>query len=142
MVYQPRRWWNALQTDLDTFEGEKGDLLVHFWDLGGDKWAAMAKTLDSLGHGDGNGNVTAKSAGAWKKPFEETGYERKVEAFWDRMREAKRLFSDAAPRMGEVNVRGAVERLGWVRDYQSDDEEKMTEALLRVRDALREKDPV
>jgi len=141
VVYQPRRWWNALQTDLETFEGRRGDLLVHFWDLEGDKWAAMAKTLDALGHRASGGNATAASVGAWKKPFEETGYEKEVQAFWNRMREAKRLLGNAAPRMSEDAVRSAVERLGWVRDYQSDEEEKMSEASLGVTQALLQEHP-
>ena len=46
VVYQPRTWFNAYQLSSDRFEGKRGDLLVHFHDLEGDKWSAMQQTLD------------------------------------------------------------------------------------------------
>lgn len=128
VVYQPRIWFNAYQLDGDRFEGKRGDLLVHFHDLGGDKWPAMQQTLDSLS--DRRINMT------WSVPLEETTYEREVVEYWDRMRKTKKLLELAETKMGDEQVKLAAEKLSWIKDYQCDQEAAMHSAMDGMKSAL------
>lgn len=47
VLYQPRSWYNAYEFH-HGYEGEKGDLLVHFPGLEDDRWQHMQKWLDTV----------------------------------------------------------------------------------------------
>lgn len=131
VVFQPREWWNGYAIDGEEFEGGEGSLLVHFRGMRGDKWTALALALERLG--------SVEKREGLRTELEETGYKGKVEVFWDRMRESRDLLRGSGGREGE-GVRAAVRRLGWTRDYESDLEGKMREAIDGLREALESED--
>lgn len=128
VVYQPRMWFNAYQLDAERFEGKRGDLLVHFHDLEGDKWSAMQQTLNKLSD--------RKINSTWSVPLRETTYEREVLEFWDRLRKSKKLLELAAKKTGEYQVDKARDKLSWVKDYQCDREDVMHSAMDEMKSAL------
>ncbi|KAK5163465.1 uncharacterized protein LTR77_010647 [Saxophila tyrrhenica] len=127
VVYQPRTWYNAYQLNATQFEGHRGDLLVHFHDIGGDKWTAMADTLAR----------TAKAKKKWAVPFEETTYESEISDYWERIRKARQLLSVARSRQEDNAVWEAVRRLSYALTYEVDDKEKMRGGMIAVQNALR-----
>jgi len=128
VVYQPRTWFNAYQLSADRFEGKRGDLLVHFHDLEGDKWPAMQQTLEKLS--DHKVNST------WSVPLRQTTYEQEVLEFWDRMRKGKKLLELAEKEMGDGVVKEAAEKLSWTIDYLCDQEREVHAAMDRMKAAL------
>lgn len=128
VVYQPRMWFNAYQLDAERFEGKRGDLLVHFHDLEGDKWSAMQQTLAKLSD--------RKINSTWSVPLRETTYEREVLEYWDRLRKSKKLLELAEKKLGEEQVQKARDKLSWVQDYQCDQEVAMHSAMDEMKSAL------
>jgi hypothetical protein len=126
VIYQPRIWYNAYQVNASYFEGEPGDLLVHFPDIGGDKWSAMAELIAQ----------PAERMMKWDVPLEQTTYEREISDYWERLRRASKLLDAAYARMGEPAVQDAVRRLQYATTYEMDREEKMIPALSGLQDAL------
>ncbi|KAK3047792.1 hypothetical protein LTR09_010767 [Extremus antarcticus] len=125
--YQPRLWYNGYQMNTTNFEGVRGDLLVHFHDIGGDKWTAMADTIAR----------TAERKKKWEVPFEETTYEREIADYWDRIRKARRLLGMAQQRTDDNAVYEAVRRLQYATTYEVDDLEKMRGGMIGLQNALR-----
>lgn len=130
VVYQPRTWFNAYQLDIDTFEGKHGDLLVHFHEMDGDKWTAMARHFARM----------RKERSVWSVPMKKTTYEQDVAAYWDRMRRSRELIAEADKRNVEGDVRGARDRLSWIKDYKSDSESEMEAAIAWLETALGRQD--
>jgi hypothetical protein len=126
VVYQPRIWFNAYQLDTETFEGKNGDLLVHFHELDGDMWAAMAQTLEQV----------HQEKRIWNVPMEKTTYEQDVAAYWARMRKSRELLALADEKMQDGDVKDARERLSWIRDYECDSESKMKAAIAWLETVL------
>ena len=127
VFYQPRTWYNAYQLSTDTSEARKGDLLVHFHDLGGDRWSAMSRTLEQLARRGSDG---------WSVPLEDTTYELQVFEYWQRMRVSRELLERAKAKMHEHEVEGAVRRLQYASTYEMDVADAMNHALDNLKDAL------
>ncbi|KAJ5757108.1 Galactosyl transferase [Penicillium nucicola] len=72
VAYLPRPWIN-------TYEQERGDLLVHFPGLEERRWPHMAKWLD----------IVEMTPQKWNLPLEKTGYLTKTAAYWSQIRDAK-----------------------------------------------------
>jgi len=128
VVYQPRLWFNAYQLDAERFEGKRGDLLVHFHDLEGDKWSAMQQTFNKLSD--------RKINSTWSVSLRETTYEREVHEFWERLRKSKKLLELAEKKIMDEQVKKARDKLSWVKDYQCDQEDAMHSAMDKMKSAL------
>lgn len=118
VTYQPRTWFNAFDFN-KTYEGEAGDLMVHLVDLGGDKWARMDKFL---------GNVT-KPVNPYEMPLEQTKYGSRVEEFWTRMKEARKILKESKDKeKGNDAIKETARRLKFALDFETDHEEVMRES--------------
>lgn len=126
VLYQPRSWYNAYQINSTTFEGVRGDVLVHFHDLGGDKWTAMADMISR----------PASTQKSWSIPLEETTYEREISDYWERVRKCREMLQLGRPKAQDKVVFDALRRLEFASTYEVDDEEKMSSALSGLRTAL------
>lgn len=127
VLYQPRKWYNAYQLDTTTTsEGMKGNLLVHFHSLGGDKWSAMADMMAQ----------STASKRQFSIPLVETAYVREISEYWNRIRKAYRLLKLPETRSDDSNVHNAVRRLQYAVTYEADSEEKMVEAMAGLQGAL------
>ena len=126
VIYQPRTWINAYQLDTETFEGKHGDLLVHFHELDGDKWTAMARFFARM----------RREKKIWNVPLQKTTYEQDVATYWDRMRRSRDLIDEADEKAVEGDARGARDRLSWIKDYKSDSESEMKAAMAWLETAL------
>lgn len=83
MVYIPRPLINTYEFH-HGYEGNKGNLLVHFPGLEAERWSHMAKWLD----------IVEATPGAWERPLEETDYLAKTNTFWEQVRAATRAVAD------------------------------------------------
>lgn len=79
IIYLPRPWINTYQFE-NSYEGSRGDLLVHFPGLGDLRWELMAQWLNRI----------ESTPEDWQVPLRETDYLNKTEAFWANVREAKK----------------------------------------------------
>lgn len=126
VLYQPREWYNAYQLDATTSEGMPGNLLVHYHDVGGDKWTAMANMIAQL----------PESKGLFSVPLDETAYVQEISEYWDRIRKAYRLLDLPQAKSGDSNVYNAVRRLQYAATYEADNEEKMNDAMTGLQSTL------
>ncbi|KAL4917036.1 cytochrome P450 [Aspergillus aurantiobrunneus] len=78
VMYLPRLWINTYEW-AHAFEGNRGDFVVHFPGLGGERWSHMERWLDAV----------ERVPGDWEVAVNETGYLRETEAFWARVRAAR-----------------------------------------------------
>lgn len=125
-TYQPRRWYNAYQLSVAEFEGQPGDLLVHFHDLEGDKWSAMANALGQL----------SRKNSTWSVPLAMTTYESEIAEYWGRLRKARKLLQQAEKRRREDEVDGAAKRLEYAVNYEADLESVMNSSIDNLKKAL------
>ena len=79
VMYQPRPWFNTYEFH-HAYEGDRGDMFVHFPGLEDDRWDHMAKWLDIL---EGPGQVE------WDVDFADTRYPARLEEFWALMRQCQ-----------------------------------------------------
>lgn len=77
-VFMPRRWINPYET-VHGFEGEKGDMLVHFPGLFDHREPRMEKWFHEL----------ERHQQDWEVPLEETQYASRTTTFWNIFREAR-----------------------------------------------------
>ncbi|KAK3725352.1 hypothetical protein LTR37_000322 [Vermiconidia calcicola] len=124
--YQPRTWYNAYQLGMDEFEGEPGNLLVHFHDLGGDKWSAMANTIDQKE--DWRGRLSV--------PLKQTTYELETREYWERIRRAWHLLNLAQSRPYVPDADESFRRLQYAVTYEMDRSEVLITAMGNLQDAL------
>ncbi|RDW70879.1 uncharacterized protein DSM5745_08390 [Aspergillus mulundensis] len=80
VTYLPRPWINAYEWK-HAFEGRKGDMLVHFPGLDGERWAHMRRWLD----------VVEVGGGGWSVPVEQTGFGDGARVFWERVERGRRI---------------------------------------------------
>lgn len=85
VLYQPRPWFNTYEWH-HAYEGEKGDMLVHFPGLEDDRWNHMRTWLDIL---EGPGQAE------WELPLEETRYPAEISEFWDTLNTAEQTKNKA-----------------------------------------------
>lgn len=83
-VYMPRLWINPYET-IHGFEGEKGDILVHFPGLFQYREERMEKWFSEL----------ERHQEDWEVPLEETKYQDRTTTFWNSIREARNAFKAA-----------------------------------------------
>lgn len=88
VVFMPRPLINAYQFQ-NSYEGDRGSLLVHFPGLEEKRWPYMAKWL----------NTIETSPHDWEVPLAETGYVNKTDVFWNQVREAKGTISLAEKKL-------------------------------------------
>lgn len=128
-VYQPRNWFNGYHAN-GTFEGQRGDMIVHFTDVNGDKWTAMDDYL---------GNMTEHN-NPWEMELHETAYEPMVNDYWRRIRQAQALLTESEGKIYELQaqVHVAADNLRHALDYNTDHFEVMIDALIGLTRAMRE----
>ncbi|KAF3403107.1 hypothetical protein DPV78_004287 [Talaromyces pinophilus] len=80
MAYLPRPWINTYEWH-HAYEGEKGNMLVHFPGLEDDRWPHMANWLD----------IVEKTPLEWEMPLKESGYDELTREFWAKFRAARDL---------------------------------------------------
>ncbi|CAG7917337.1 unnamed protein product [Penicillium olsonii] len=88
VVYLPRPWINAYQRDM-VYEGNKGDLLVHFPELEKRQWQYMAKWLDA----------TENMPHEWDVSLQETGYLDRTTIYWSLLRRARNTVESLEKKM-------------------------------------------
>lgn len=89
VLYQPRPWFNTYEYH-HAYEGEKGDVFVHFPGLEEDRWKHMGDWLDILGgpeHKD------------WEVDLHLTKYPARVAEFWEVYGTARKLSEMAIERI-------------------------------------------
>jgi hypothetical protein len=118
VFYQPRKWYNTYQLSASESESQRGDLLIHFHGLGGDKWGAMASVIKNEG-----------MRRDWNLPLEQTQYQKEIAEFWNRIGEAKSLLWQAREQAPEPHVDPAYRRLQYATTYEVDDADVMKTAI-------------
>lgn len=89
VLFQPRTWYNAYQTDMGIYEGgdpTNGHMLVHFPGLGEKRWPMMEEWLDRI----------EKSQGKFDVPLNESVYVDQVFEFWELQSQALHALKMAA----------------------------------------------
>lgn len=125
VLYQPRNWYNTYP-DYTSNMGKEGYLLTNFKVLGGEKWNGMAETLASL----------ASSEKEYSVPLDRTPYEARIQAFWERIREARALLPYAQPKMEDKAVQNGVRRVQYALTYETDEEKIMKQAIHMLKLAI------
>lgn len=123
-LFQPRVWYNTYEWH-HGFEGDRGNLLVHFPGLQGDRWKHMSDWLDTV----------ERNKEDWSVPLEQTIYVNQTREYWETQREAKDLLSDGenweADRQGNIPMAAKVtmEGLRFVVRYESDQLDSVRKAM-------------
>ena len=115
-LFQPREWYNDYEFH-DHFEGENGDLLVHFPGLEDDRWKLMQEWLNEVEREPAKNDV----------PLENTRYPAEVKRFWNLVREAHGVRARANEYMekGPKNVQSvaaameALEKVLWGTELET-----------------------
>ncbi len=121
-IYLPRIWFNAYEFS-HGFEGSKGDLLVHFPGLFGERWEHMARWLDT---------VEGEAAAEWEVDLEQCGYENKTSAFWKVVTDIKAEITDLEGKkdgLADADGEGPVSQLKKVWWEEADDVDLMRKKL-------------
>lgn len=126
VMYMPRTWFNAYQLSSDRFEGRRGDLLVHFHDLEGDKWSAMSGYLQQ---------VTLRNS-TWSVPLSMTTYENEIAEYWARVKQAEFLLDRSERMISNEAVKEAAYRLGYAFHFEADIESVMNDAMDGLKEAM------
>lgn len=132
VLYQPRKWFNTYEFH-HAYEGQKGDMLVHFPGLQDDRWNHMAKWLEIL-----EGPKQAE----WEVPLEETAYPAKIEEFWSQLDACEQTLKQGKQRVeaGKEDVtdlKAAIAHLETVLWSETDQLEAMKMAAAEVHDILK-----
>ncbi|KAL4887657.1 cytochrome P450 [Aspergillus karnatakaensis] len=109
VVYLPRTWINAYEWKHD-YEGAKGNLLVHFPGLEGERGKHMEKWLD----------VVERTPSAWEVPIADTGYAAEVAGFWAKVEMANSVLGEFEKRKTEAVDRGAAYIVSKDKDVEID----------------------
>lgn len=96
-LFQPRIWYNAYEWH-HGFEGEKGNLLVHFPGLEGDRWRHMNDWL----------NMVERDHTTWDLALGKTTYPNETRIYWDTVRHAMEVYREAE---WKINEAGGVEKV-------------------------------
>jgi len=100
-LFQPRFWYNTYEWH-HGFEGSRGNLLVHFPGLEGERWRHMSDWLDTV----------ERDKADWSVPLAQTIYLNQTREYWETQREAKDLLSDGenweADREGNIPMAAKV----------------------------------
>lgn len=93
VLWQPRIWWNTYEFT-HAYEGEKGDLMVHFPGLNENRWPRMTEWLAI---------VEGPQQQEWELPLEKTRYPHEINRYWNLLRDAR----DELQRAKELVVNNA-----------------------------------
>lgn len=131
VLYQPRVWYNTYEFR-HGYEGQQGDLLVHFPGLEEDRWKRMSDWLDK---------VEGPEARNWKTGVAGTRYPEQIDRFWTQVRECKALLADVREQMNATeyvpsNVRVAAEYLDEVLTGETGEMETMRLAVQGMKQAM------
>jgi galactosyl transferase GMA12/MNN10 family len=131
VLYQPRVWYNTYEFH-HGFEGQQGDLLVHFPGLEEDRWRLMSDWLDT---------VEGPKAQDWETTLARTRYPEQIDRFWTQVRECRAVLADVRKYIDAMehvpdNLRDAVEHLSKVLSYETDQIETMRLAVEGVKQAI------
>lgn len=96
-LLQPRIWYNSYEFH-HGFEGHKGNLLVHFPGLEGDRWKHMNEWL----------NTIERDHTQWEESLENTLYPNDTNRYWDTVRHAMEVYREAE---WQINLHGGVEQV-------------------------------
>ncbi|KAI9375783.1 cytochrome P450 [Aspergillus egyptiacus] len=91
-LYIPRTWINTYEW-AHAYEGERGNLLVHFPGLGELRWEHMRRWLDVVER-QGEGAGEGAGEGGWEVDVAETGYLRETREFWERVETARGMIRE------------------------------------------------
>jgi lipopolysaccharide biosynthesis glycosyltransferase len=132
VLYQPRKWFNTYEFH-HAYEGQRGDMFVHFPGLQEDRWAHMEKWLEIL-----EGPKQAE----WEVPLEETTYPAEIEEFWSQLDVSERTLRDGRERVEAATVdttdlKAALERLETVLWAETDQIEALRMAAAEVHDIVK-----
>ena len=129
VLYQPRKWFNTYEFSF-AYEGEPGNLFVHFVGLQEDRWGRMVKWLEIL---------DSPEQEQWNIPLAQTKYPEDIEDFWSTVRDGKAAMAVelgheklSAAGLPE-NVRAAHDRLEYMLWSETDQPEAVRNATKELR---------
>lgn len=121
VVYIPRKWINTYEWPYG-FDGQCGDMLVHFPGLGDLRWERMAEWLDTV----------EGASRTWERPLGDTIYQNATYDFWQEYRSAYQLLKQAQQAQGvgtpNSNIQTAARALRASFEVEDD-------SLAKIRDA-------
>ena len=131
-LYQPRTWFNTLQTR-EGFEGRSGDLLVQFpGSLEGSRWKSMSDWLAEL----------QSHPKKWERPVGDTSYQSEIDQYWAFIRNARGVLHDAETKVNELKddaadeLNNAIFYLKEVIATEAFDQQKIEEAVVKLRNYM------
>lgn len=126
VYYQPRHWYNSYALSANSSDYQHGNMQLHFHGTGGDKWSALANTLDLL----------SSAPQDFSLPLERTKYPAETDAYWNRITMALRVLKKADARLSEEGIQAKFQRLGYATNYEADKAKVLQEAIDGLRDAM------
>lgn len=128
-MYVPRLWINTYEFSkgsVGRFEGQKGDMLVHFPGMEETKRLKLMTEWLDIVERDGN---------EWEVPIEQTKYWNETRQFWDRFRDAQKLVADFKRNdtVPNISLEDATHRLQLVLQEQAENKTAIEAAMLDVR---------
>ena len=132
VLFQPRKWFNTYEWSF-AYEGQPGDLYVHFVGLLEDRWSRMIRWLDIL---EGMGQRD------WEIPLEHTKYPAEINDFWSTLRAAKSTVADLRHKVSipfglPSSVQEACDRLELVLWSETDQLETLRNATEQLETAIK-----
>ncbi len=118
LIYIPRPLINAYEFH-HTYEGQKGNMLVHFPGLEEERWPHMAKWLDTI----------EANPREWEVHLEDTDYLMKTKGFWEQVRSATWAIAE---------LKGKIATMPNETDTQIRDAEGRRSAVVELDKALYE----
>jgi hypothetical protein len=124
-------WYNTYEFH-HGYEGQQGDLLVHFPGLEEGRWKRMSDWL---------GTVEGPNAQHWETALARTRYPEQIDQFWTQVRECRAVLADAREHLNGTeyvpgNLRVAVDCLSEALSYKTDQMETMRLALPAAKQAM------
>lgn len=132
VVYLPRPWINTYEWS-HAYEGKRGDLLVHFPGMQGERWVHMSNWLD----------IVETTPEKWEVPLEETEYLNRTTAFWTEFRGAREaalqaeMALEGQPLDAGESTRAAIASLRQVLQEEADNPEAIRRRLEDLEAAAR-----
>ena len=131
-LYQPRAWFNTLQTR-EGFEGRSGDLLVQFpGSLEGSRWKDMSDWLAEL----------QSHPKKWERSVSDTFYQSEIDQYWTFIRNARGVLHDAETKVSKLKddaadeLNNATFYLKEVIATEAFDQQKIEEAVMKLRNYM------
>lgn len=123
ILYQPRTWYNAYEFH-HAYEGQAGDLLVHFPGLFEDRDTHMKKWLEV---------VEGPTAQEWQVLYQLSAYPARIDEFWRLLRNGRRRLEDAPALLAGASrtedARAVIDYLRGVLHDETDQIDTMKNAM-------------